>query len=173
MCCIHFQFPFCGGIPLVIMLPFPTLALCAGLKPLEKPNFRNTETQNSDTQSHSRTLLNTWPQIFVIHAHMNPSRTNTDKDDKTACVPRTARTTGLSVVFAVVFKQYTHRLGKFSLTLSVQCRVDPQRSMWVSKRRSGCQDIFSQHNNVHPNRPNKMMDCTKKIKCGFCNSCCL
>ena len=35
VCCIHFQFPFCGGIPLVIMLPFPTLVLGAGLKPLK------------------------------------------------------------------------------------------------------------------------------------------
>ena len=53
MCCIHFQFPFCGGIPLVIMLPFPTLALCAWI---EQPKIWFLGTQRSNSLTFSVTV---------------------------------------------------------------------------------------------------------------------
>lgn len=44
-CCIHFQFPLCGGIPLVITFSFPTLAPCAKFEQLG-PEFSKTVTRH-------------------------------------------------------------------------------------------------------------------------------
>lgn len=55
VCWIHFQFPFCGGIPPMIMLPFPTLALCAQT---EQP--KNIRTQRPGT------LTDTVRRVFVV-----------------------------------------------------------------------------------------------------------
>lgn len=60
-CCIHFQFPLCGGIPLVITFSFPTLAPCAKFEQLG-PEFSKTVTRH---RVPTRTPI--WPWIcFTI-----------------------------------------------------------------------------------------------------------
>lgn len=113
VCCIHFQFPFCGGIPLVIMLSFPTLALRARTY---RPEVWLSQHKEWKVQF----------QIFVSHAQMKITRTDADKDAETAAV--------LHVILCCCFKQNTDLDQAISLTLSVllflfyfPVWVDPQK----------------------------------------------
>lgn len=105
-CCIHFQFPLCGGIPLVIAFSFPTLA--------PRAKFEQLGLEFSKTVTRHRVPARTPLALDLFH-HKHVTYTYANKAAKTACVSLTAHKR--SVLFIVALKQCTH----FQLTHLASC----------------------------------------------------
>lgn len=105
-CCIHFQFPLCGGIPLVITFSFPTLAPCA--------KFSNSGLSLARQWPDTESPLGHHLALDLFH-HKNVTYTYANKAAKTACVSLTAHK--CSVLLIVALKQCTH----FQLTHLASC----------------------------------------------------